>query len=432
MSFSSRYHRLLFLIFLLSFFTNSGSGQHFEKCAFDRHLGEWQQKEEFQRIRIQAENFLQQYQSEVSSRNMMTTNIPVVVHVFHTGQSVGTATSTGANPSDAQIMSAISNMNNAFTHTGPYASLTGYTSTLDVNFSLAQRDPNGNATSGIVRHDVSGETWGTTFANQGMDAGATPGVLQATMAEGRYWPPMDYMNIYIVHVIENAMTTLGFASFPQSNPGATDGMVMLASAFGYDPENDDGFLLDPGTNLNGTANHETGHYFNLYHTFTGDNGGSQCPSDITCGVNNDCCADIPPHQRSSGCPSDNPTGNTCTGGPNSYIHNFMDYADDACFHGFSTDQTTRMAAALVSQRCTLGQSQGLSGPSGMYPAAVTSNPSVSNPDQSMGIYEVTLNGTTISSWSSYHDGGYINRVASAPTISLQSNTAYNLTVQVGG
>ena len=425
------------ILILIVFSGLSLQAQH-EKCAFDQILEQKQQDESFLRRQADFERYVREFaENRAQARNTGTVTIPCVVHIVHTGQAVGTQDvdnsndgTDGANPNDAQINSAISNMNDAFKHTGPYASLNGYTAALDVNFVLAKTAPDGSATTGINRYDVSGESWGAQFANEGMDAGMTPGVPHATITAGRYWPPMDYMNIWIVHEIENATTTLGFAAFPNSNDGSTDNMVMLASAFGYDPENDDGYLLDSGTNLNGTANHETGHYLNLYHTFQGDGGGANCPGNTTCGTDSDCCDDIPPHKRSSGCPADNSTGNDCTGGPNSYIHNFMDYADDACFHGFSEDQKTRMNAALSGPRVALCNSIGDDSPAANYPATVTS-PAVTNADQTMGIYDVTLNGTTFKSWSSHHDGGYANRVASAPRVNLLFNTMYSMTVQVG-
>lgn len=419
------------LIISCSFFFFQTNAQ-VEKCAFDRILEEKKQDPHFSQIRAQVESYIEQFANSAQTRTSGTVNIPCIIHVIHTGQAVGTATTTGANPNDAQLISAITDMNDAFKHTGVYAGKPGYTASTDVSFSLAKTAPDGSGTTGIKRYDVSGESWGTNYANNGMNAdnGMSPGVLQATITSGRFWPPMDYMNIWIVHEVENATSTLGFASFPQANVGGTDGLTMLASAFGYDPTNGLGYLLNPSTNLNGTANHEIGHYLNLYHTFTGDNNGAVCPADMTCGTDSDCCPDVPAHKRTSGCPADNSTGNECGGGPNSYIHNFMDYADDACFHGFSTNQKTRMEAALASPRVALCHSIADDPPAGSYPSTVTP-PSVTNLDQTMGVYDVTLNGTTFKSWSSYHDGGYANRVASAPRINLVKSTSYTMTVQVG-
>lgn len=431
--------KIITLLFLVTMFTNHLLIAQSEKCGFDKILETKKNNTVFQQKRAAFERHVKQFANRADQRNTGgTVTIPCVVHIVHTGQAIGTVTTTGgiitgANPNDAQINSGIADMTDAFKHQGVYnqANKNGfYDASTDVEFVLAKRAPDGTATSGIIRHDVSSESWGTNFANNGMDAGDTPGVPHETIAAGRYWPPSDYMNIWIVHEIENAVTTLGFATFPQTTEGAIDALVMLASAFGYDLENDDGFLLDTGTNLNGTANHEVGHYLSLYHSFQGDDGGGVCPADLVCGTDSDCCADIPPHKQSSGCPAD-ANDNTCAGGgPNIYIHNFMDYADDACFHGFSENQKTRMEAALSGPRKMFCTSLGATVPSSTYPTASTTQ-SITGADESMGIYDVVLNGTTFTSLSSYHDGGYLNRVASQPTISLVHATSYTITVQVG-
>lgn len=408
-----------------------------DKCSFDQQLEQAKESAVFRQQQIAYERFVQQYAETANARSGGTFRIPCVVHILHTGQAVGTKTATGANPSNAQIQSAIYDMNDAFKHQGVYnaADKNGtYDAATNVEFVLAQRKPDGSATNGIIRYDVSSESWGTTFANNGMDAGETPGVPQLTITQSRYWPPSDYMNIWIVHEIENDTETLGFAAFPKANRGATDGLTMLASAFGYDPTNMAGYLLDTETNLNGTCNHEIGHYFSLYHTFTGDANGSTCPADLICGTNGDCCADTPPHKRTDGCPA---TGNTNTcvdnngnDGPNIYIRNFMDYANDACFHGFSENQKTRMEAALAGPRNSLCASVGDEAPAGSYPSAANTS-TVTDPDEAMGIYDVVLHGTTFKSLSSYHDGGYLNRVASQPTVDLDHGGTYTINIQVG-
>ena len=423
--------RIITLLILITLFFNHFVIAQNDKCGFDKILESKKQNPIFQKNRAAFEKHVQQFANNAELRTSGTITIPCVVHIIHTGQAIGTATATGANPNDAQITSGITDMRDAFRHQGIYntAAKNGFfDASTDVEFVLAQRMPDGSATSGIIRHDVSGETWGTNFANNGMDAGETPGVPHETIAQGRYWNPSDYMNIWIVHEIENDMSTLGFASFPQTSNGSTDGLTVLASAFGYDPENDDGFLLDPITNLNGTANHEVGHYLSLYHTFQGDDNG--CPADITCGTDSDCCPDVPPHVRSSGCPAD-ANNNTCAGnGPNTYIHNFMDYADDACFHGFSENQKTRMEAALSGPRKMFCTTLGATVPTGTYPTASTTQ-SVTGTDETMGIYDVVLNGTTFTSLSSLYDGGYLNRIASQSSVSLIHATNYTITVQVG-
>ena len=70
-------------------------------------------------------------------------NIPVVVHVLHKGEAVG----TGTNISDAQINSAISHLNQV------YRGQTANSPTdFGIQFSLAQQDPNCNASNLSLIH----------------------------------------------------------------------------------------------------------------------------------------------------------------------------------------------------------------------------------------------------------------------------------------
>ena len=85
-------------------------------------------------------------ETQTRGTNAPILEIPVVVHIVHTGQSEG----SGANISMTQINSAIDRMNNR------YRNVHGPSVDTEIEFVLAQRDPNGNATTGVVRVDGSG------------------------------------------------------------------------------------------------------------------------------------------------------------------------------------------------------------------------------------------------------------------------------------
>jgi len=72
-------------------------------------------------------------------------NIPVVVHIVHSGGAVGSI----YNPNDAQIIAAIDYLNKVWD--GTAAGFTGGVGDMQIQFSLAKRDPNCNPTNGIVR-----------------------------------------------------------------------------------------------------------------------------------------------------------------------------------------------------------------------------------------------------------------------------------------
>ena len=77
--------------------------------------------------------------------------IPVVVHVVHTGGTIGST----YNPSDAQIQGAIDYLNAVYNGSFPGTQGVG---DLGIQFVLAKRDPNCNPTNGITRTDGSSIT----------------------------------------------------------------------------------------------------------------------------------------------------------------------------------------------------------------------------------------------------------------------------------
>jgi hypothetical protein len=323
-----------------------------EKCGTDRkHEILLQKDSDYAKKRREIEEHYQEYLSYPFHLKAVKT-IPVVVHVIHLGESVG----TGTNISDNQIISAINNLNDAFRNRTPYSTSSYPSVDTEIEFCLAQRDPSGNPTNGILR--VNGTSL-TGYSAGGIGAG---GASETSVKALSKWDNTKYYNIWVVSEIDNnggGAGTQGYAYFPGA--GATvDGTVILYNAFGYDPTNTLGYNLKTYTNRNATTTHEIGHALNLYHTFQGDGGGGTCPSDSDCGTNGDCVTDTPRHRRSN---SDCQTGttNTCTSTSRDlHIHNWMDYSSDVCQTQFTAGQSTRMNATLVSGggRYSLTQSDG--------------------------------------------------------------------------
>ncbi|MBI2271321.1 MAG: hypothetical protein HYU69_13340, partial [Bacteroidetes bacterium] len=100
-----------------------------------------------------------QKNSKVAQTSAVLT-IPVVVHVVHLGEAVG----TGTNISDAKIYDAIKGLNDRWRNVAGNIN----SNDLGIEFCLASRDPNGNATTGINRVNGSSilnySTYGITQA----------------------------------------------------------------------------------------------------------------------------------------------------------------------------------------------------------------------------------------------------------------------------
>lgn len=236
--------------------------------------------------------------------------IPVVVHVIHLGEPIG----TGSNISDAQIEDALRGINERFSNT------IGDGLDIGIQFCLASKDPNGNPTTGINR--VNGSSV-SGFVSYGISWNNNCGANEQALKDLSRWPVLDYYNIWIVHEI--CGTPVGYAYYPWG--GEYDGAVLEDNVFNYGAH---------------TPSHELGHAFFLYHTFEGDQDDISCPQNIDCTVDGDKVCDTPPHKKRD-CGSINP----CPGGGNwdNSRLNYMSYCSTQRSR-FTSDQKDRMLNAL--------------------------------------------------------------------------------------
>lgn len=269
--------------------------------------------------------------------------IPVIVHVIHGGQAVG----TNPNISQAQINSQIPVLNNDFAGTGYNVnnlSVTAFSAVgaanSNITFCLAEKDPNGNSLSqpGIDRINYTSKGW----TNPASFSSATSFInyMNGTIKPNSIWDPTRYLNIWVSDV-SNAAGLLGFATFPagsglsgisgSTGTSSTDGVWVWCRSFG----NLSGSVQSP-YNRGRTATHEIGHWLGLRHI----NG------DAACG--NDFCNDTPVQQALNfGCPTYPKI--SCGNGPNGEMFmNFMDYCDDACLYMFTPDQDARIQTAMLN------------------------------------------------------------------------------------
>lgn len=272
--------------------------------------------------------------------------IPVVVHVLYNNAI--------QNISDVQILSQLDALNHDYRGSNTDKSKTpsyfsDFTADCGFEFRLAKTDPNGNATSGIIRKT-------TSIQNFGIDDRAKSSANGGDNA----WNRQHYLNIWVCNL---AGGILGYTS-AIGCAADKDGVVINYTAFGTT-----GTASAP-FNLGRTATHEIGHWLNLRHLW----GDTYCGDD---GV------DDTPAQRSSnkGYPAGEhfTCGNTAHG--DMYM-NFMDLTDDACMHMFTKGQRQRMRDLFVSGGARYGilSSSAMQQPSSVHAIETATTP-VSSPSK---------------------------------------------------
>jgi hypothetical protein len=254
------------------------------------------------------------------------TRIPVVVHVV--------SNTAPQNISDAQIQSQITVLNQDFRKQNPDigqvpAVWQSVTADAQVEFFLATTNPQGNPTSGITRT----QTPRTSFTQAGNP------IKSAATGGADPWPADQYLNIWVAPRLTSPVgDLLGYAQFP-GGPAATDGVVILHSAFGTT-----GTAAVP-FNLGRTATHEIGHWLNLFHIWGDDGTGCNGTDEV----------DDTPNQAGPNFGSPTFPRVTCRNDPDGDMFmNYMDYTDDAGMFMFTAGQVLRMRAALDGPRSSIG------------------------------------------------------------------------------
>jgi len=305
-----KFTSILFSLFVL--FGLAANAQS-NRCATVEHEAVLKAKDpEYEKRRIEVENFtakvIEKKKMDPYAKMGGVVTIPVVFHVVYK--------TTGQNIPDERLYEQIEMLNqdfrrlNADTSDTPDA-FTDVAADCDIEFCLAQVDPDGAPSTGITRT----ETDVTTFSfDDDVKFDATGGKDA--------WPRDTYLNFWVCNL---GASLLGYAQFP-GGPASTDGVVIHFNHVGDNPA---GYPYHLGR----TATHEIGHWLNLYHIW-GDDGG--------CGGSDEVADTENQKFETYGCPSFPKTDDCSPDAPGIMFMNYMDYTDDACMNMFTEGQKIRM------------------------------------------------------------------------------------------
>lgn len=304
---------LSFILLGISFtgITQVVQSQNHDWCTTEKKFNE--AKANNPAMQVEFDNFnlwVEEHGHEFAVERGSVKIIPTVVHIIH---NYGPE-----NVSDARVADAIRYLNEDFLGNSPdlasvIPAFSGVVGNPQFEFRLATLDPNGNCTNGITR-TVSGLTY---------DADDDSKLI--------VWPRNKYYNIWVVYNIYSdtpGAVTAGYSYFPSGFTSASvDGTIIGYNYFGT-----------AGSNFaKRVLSHETGHWFNLAHTF----GNVQVDQGDCSGTDN--VSDTPKTPGSfSTC---NLNRNECSG-VQANVQNIMDYS--SCTNMLTAGQSNRANAAANS------------------------------------------------------------------------------------
>ncbi len=268
--------------------------------------------------------------------------IPVVFHIVHNGEALGSL----QNPYEKKIQQQLQILNDFFANKNNKYTLKGVDT--KIQFCLATRNIQGISRKGVIRYKGVQEKFiiYDEWANKTNDD-----LFLKSQHRNSYFPRENYLNIWVANLFSKDITgeiieySGGYSTFPWEISPILDGIVVSYKHFGIQTSKKFG--------LGKTLIHEAGHWLGLYHTF--QDSFDDCFED-DCSSEGDKVCDTEPRQIGAftddvvmGFTENNCfTAESCVNGGESTdaIQNYMDYNFDPCMTFFTQGQKERMKDAL--------------------------------------------------------------------------------------
>jgi len=360
----------IFTAFLLFLGLAITAQHHF--CAFDELMKFQQERNpEFQ---VSQNNLLRDASQGTVNRTEVY-RIPVVFHVVWNEDS--------QNVPDEVIESQIEVLNEDFRRLNANADQTReiflpFAADAQIEFYLAEVDPEGNPTNGITRTFTDRENFELDLFSEAN----TLDEVKFTATGGiEAWDTEHYMNIWVCNIYSIFGQIFGLAYPPDNLDNWPDdfqetadvsGVIVHYTTIGRNNPAAD----EDGVDLNNSGRalvHETGHYLGLRHIW-GDGFFNGCSVDD--GVEDT------PNAAEQGNYTCNFDANTCDDGEGDLpdnVENYMDYNQDECWNMFTVGQVSLMRWVLENRREGLLDEQIVGVPSAesfewsVFPNPITEN-----------------------------------------------------------
>jgi len=325
--------------------TNCREGETVEYCITHKMMQELlNNPSELQKFRenreIQKESLLKVKTGGIEKGVIY--KIPVVFHVLHNGGV--------ENISRAQILDALFILNRDFKRenidaNNVNAAFQGMPIDCEIEFVLATKAPNGNCFGGITRtqsiltSNLGDDSNGNSLDNvEGTDQ--VDAIVAGNDVYQGDWPGNKYLNIFVCKVVNGAA---GYTYNPWSSDMST-GIFVLHNYVGSIGTSDESHSR--------TLTHESGHWFNLSHTWGGNNNpgnASSCDEDDEVDDTPVCIGVTSCAMTSNSCDDLNTSWNVTSSWTYDVVDNVENYMDYSyCSKMFTPGQKDRMRAALIS------------------------------------------------------------------------------------